>query len=96
MVHLSHQGRVQHLGSTRRVSFGCVHRAPFVPQMCASLTKLGLPTNAPLENRKLALDVAALLIQWEQQRLSGLPSVPAVGLLCLPSSEAACSCAMAE
>ena len=49
-----------------------------MPQMCASLTKLGLPTNAPLDNRKLALDVAALLIQWEQQCLSGPPSMPTV------------------
>ena len=62
-----------------------VCRAPFVPQMCASLTKLGLPTNAPLDNRRLALDVASTLILWEQQRLSGPPALALVG--CLP-----CSC----
>ena len=50
-----------------------------MPQMCASLTKLGLPTNAPLDNRRLALDVAAVLVRWEQQRLCGPPPVPAVG-----------------
>ena len=46
--------------------------------MCASLTKIGLPTSAHLDNRRLALDVAALLVRWEQQRLSGPPSQPEV------------------
>ena len=61
-------------------------RAPFVPQMCASLTKIGLPTSAHLDNRRLALDVAALLVRWEQQRLAGPPSQPQVSSLVTTSA----------
>lgn len=52
-------------------------RAQFVPQMVSSLMKLGLPQNAALENRRLAIDLAALLVRWEQQRLTSPPPAPA-------------------
>ena len=43
-------------------------RAQFVPQIINSLSRLGLPTNAPPENRRLALDLVALVVDWEIKR----------------------------
>lgn len=40
-------------------------------QMVNSLMKLGLPQGASLENRRLAIDLAALVVHWEKQRLHG-------------------------
>ena len=57
-------------------------RAQFVPQMVSSLMKLGLPQNAMLENRRLAIDLAALLVRWEQQRLTSPPPGPQVNSVC--------------
>jgi transformation/transcription domain-associated protein len=48
-------------------------RAQFVPQMVTGLTRLGLPTNSVLENRRLSIDLAAMMMAWERQRLSGPP-----------------------
>ena len=42
-------------------------------QMVNSLMKLGLPQGASLENRRLAIDLAALVVHWEQQRIEGPP-----------------------
>ena len=44
-------------------------RSQFLPYIINSLSKLGLP-NAPLENRKLAIDLAGLVIKWEQRYMS--------------------------
>lgn len=44
------------------------HRAQFVPQMVNSLSRLGLPPSCPLENRELAVDLAALITYWETYR----------------------------
>eukprot|EP00897_Mesotaenium_endlicherianum_P005503 jgi/Mesen1/4981/ME000248S04265 len=44
-------------------------RAQFVPQMVNSLVKLGLPSAAVPENRKLAIDLAGLVISWEERRV---------------------------
>lgn len=49
----------------------CPCRVQFVSQMVNSLVKLGLPSNASLENRRLAIDLAGLVIYWEQRRLKG-------------------------
>eukprot|EP00899_Mesostigma_viride_P026573 jgi/Mesvir1/70/Mv13673-RA.2 len=48
----------------------------FVPQMVHSLARLGLPQNAPLENRKLAIDLVALILTWEKQRLARAAQPP--------------------
>lgn len=47
--------------------------------MVTSLMKLGLPQNALLENRRLAIDLAALMVRWEQQRLTSPPTPLQVG-----------------
>ncbi|GAB5370731.1 hypothetical protein AAMO2058_001518200 [Amorphochlora amoebiformis] len=44
-------------------------RTQFVPQMVNSLNRLGLPQNRPPENRKLALDLADLIIRWDRRCL---------------------------
>lgn len=43
-------------------------RAQFVPQMVNSLSRLGLPQNTPPENRRLAIELAGLVVAWEKQR----------------------------
>lgn len=43
-------------------------RAQFVPQMINSLTRLGIPHNSTVENRRLAIEVAGLVVAWERQR----------------------------
>eukprot|EP00798_Chlamydomonas_sp_ICE-L_P011533 gene11533-34245_t len=43
-------------------------RREFVPQMIQSITRLGLPNSASVEHRRLALDLSALVIQWEKRR----------------------------
>jgi transformation/transcription domain-associated protein len=43
-------------------------RAQFVPQMVNSLSRLGLPQNTPPENRRLAIDLAGLVVMWEKRR----------------------------
>ncbi|KAL5822462.1 hypothetical protein ACOSQ3_020378 [Xanthoceras sorbifolium] len=43
-------------------------RAQFVPQMVNSLSRLGLPYNSAAENRRLAIDLAGLVVSWERQR----------------------------
>eukprot|EP00887_Chlorella_sp_A99_P004017 scaffold11.g4017.t1 len=41
-------------------------RAQFMPAMLNSLTRMGLPSNTTLENRLLAVDMAASLLKWDQ------------------------------
>ena len=43
-------------------------RAQFVPQMVNSLSWLGLPFNTTTENRRLAIELAGLVVGWERQR----------------------------
>ncbi|XP_031399627.1 transformation/transcription domain-associated protein isoform X2 [Punica granatum] len=43
-------------------------RAQFVPQMVNSLSRLGLPYNTTSENRRLAIELAGLVVGWERQR----------------------------
>jgi hypothetical protein len=43
-------------------------RALFVPIMVTSLTRIGLGANAAAENRRLALDLADLIISWDLKR----------------------------
>lgn len=47
-------------------------RAQFVPQMVNSLSRLGLPYNTAAENRRLAIELAGLVVNWEKQRQSDL------------------------
>eukprot|EP01114_Cavostelium_apophysatum_P014185 TRINITY_DN3613_c0_g1_i5.p1 TRINITY_DN3613_c0_g1~~TRINITY_DN3613_c0_g1_i5.p1 ORF type:complete len:3612 (+),score=1106.25 TRINITY_DN3613_c0_g1_i5:200-11035(+) len=44
-------------------------RSHFVPHMVNSLTRISLLPNSPHENRKLAVDLADLVIAWEKQRI---------------------------
>ena len=46
------------------------NRAQFVPQMINSLPKLGLLPNSSLENRTLALDLATLILKWEETSIA--------------------------
>lgn len=43
-------------------------RAQFVPQMVNSLSRLGLPFNTTAENRRLAIELAGLVVGWEGRR----------------------------
>ncbi|EPS61409.1 hypothetical protein M569_13388, partial [Genlisea aurea] len=51
-------------------------RAQFVPQMVNSLSRLGLPFNTAAENRRLAIELAGLVVGWEKQRLNDLKKGP--------------------
>lgn len=50
-------------------------RAQFVPQMVNSLSRLGLPYNTAAENRRLAIDLAGLVVNWEKQRQNEMKMV---------------------
>ncbi|XP_042493905.1 transformation/transcription domain-associated protein-like isoform X1 [Macadamia integrifolia] len=54
--------------------YGC--RAQFVPQMVNSLSRLGLPFNTTAENRRLAIELAGLVVGWERQRQHEVKVVP--------------------
>lgn len=47
-------------------------REHFVPQMIHSLPRIGLAGNVP-EQRKLTVDIAELILNWEKQRLGQTP-----------------------
>ena len=49
------------------------------PQMVNQLQRLGLPQTSSLEQKRLALDLAALVIAWEKRRRSASAAKPAVG-----------------
>lgn len=51
-------------------------RAQFVPQMVNSLSRLGLPYNTTSENRRLAIELAGLVVGWERQRQNEMKVVP--------------------
>ncbi|KAG0495759.1 hypothetical protein HPP92_000450 [Vanilla planifolia] len=51
-------------------------RAQFVPQMVNSLSRLGLPYNITAENRRLAIELAGLVVSWERQRQKEMRIVP--------------------
>ena len=44
-------------------------RAQFVPQMVNSLSRLGLPSSSPLENRALSVSLIELVLDWEDARV---------------------------
>ncbi|KAH9611581.1 hypothetical protein KSS87_004438 [Heliosperma pusillum] len=50
-------------------------RAQFVPQMVNSLSRLGLPFTTTAENRRLAIELAGLVVGWERQRQSDMKGV---------------------
>ncbi|XP_047310383.1 transformation/transcription domain-associated protein-like [Impatiens glandulifera] len=51
-------------------------RAQFVPQMVNSLSRLGLPFNTTAENRRLAIELAGLVVVWEKQRQNEMKLIP--------------------
>ncbi|XVF62182.1 hypothetical protein PTKIN_Ptkin08bG0196500 [Pterospermum kingtungense] len=53
-------------------------RAQFVPQMVNSLSRLGLPYNTTAEHRRLAIELAGLVVHWERQRQNEM-KVPSEG-----------------
>lgn len=58
-------------------------RAQFVPQMVNSLSRLGLPYNISAENRRLAIELAGLVVNWEKQRQTEMKAAACPG----PSSQ---------
>ena len=44
------------------------YRSQFMPQMVNSLNRLGLPPNCPVENRRLAVALADLILNWEYRK----------------------------
>jgi hypothetical protein len=52
-------------------------RAQFMSQMINTLSRIGMPQQASLENRKLSLDLAGLLLAWEAKRRQALPAAAA-------------------
>ncbi len=44
-------------------------RQHLVQHMVSSIQRLGLTTNATIEQRKLAVDLAEVIIKWEFQRV---------------------------
>ncbi|KAM1426046.1 hypothetical protein TB2_017954 [Malus domestica] len=61
-------------------------RAQFVPQMVNSLSRLGLPYNTSAENRRLAIELAGLVVGWERQRQNEM-KVVADGDVTIQNSE---------
>lgn len=51
-------------------------RAQFVPQMVNSLSRLGLPYTTTAENRRLAIELAGLVVGWERQRQGEMKAGP--------------------
>ena len=47
-------------------------RQHLVQHMVTSMQRLGLSSNATIEQRKLAVDLAEVIIKWEFQRVSDL------------------------
>jgi len=43
-------------------------RAQFVPQMVNSLSRLGLPSSTPIENRIVSINLVELILNWEDRR----------------------------
>jgi len=52
----------------RHESLFCRARASFVPQMVNGLQRIGLANNTTAENRRLAVDLAAMVILWDERR----------------------------
>jgi len=46
-------------------------RQHLVQHMVTSIQRLGLPLNATIEQKKLAVDLAEVIIKWEFQRVRG-------------------------
>ena len=42
----------------------------FIHQIVTSLSRVGFSNNCPIENKKLAIDLVELIINWEKKRLS--------------------------
>ena len=49
-------------------------RAQFVPQMVNSLSRLGLLSSSPAENRALSVDLVELVLRWEKRARGVSPS----------------------
>eukprot|EP00026_Physarum_polycephalum_P000015 Phypoly_transcript_00015.p1 GENE.Phypoly_transcript_00015~~Phypoly_transcript_00015.p1 ORF type:complete len:3639 (+),score=586.09 Phypoly_transcript_00015:159-11075(+) len=64
-------------------------RAQFVPPMVNSLARIGLVSNTSFENKKLAVDLAELVIKWENQRIKDTATPMAIDSTPAASQEAA-------
>ena len=53
---------------TRHPAIFFPFRGSFLHRMIMSLSRLGLPPNCPFSNRRLAIDLAHLIIVWEERR----------------------------
>ena len=51
-------------------------RQHLVQHMVSSIQRLGLTPNATIEQRKLAVDLAEVIIKWEFQRVSRAKLLP--------------------
>lgn len=47
------------------------YRSQFLGQMVNTLSRLRLSINANVENRKMAIGMAHVIVQWEMQRIKG-------------------------
>jgi transformation/transcription domain-associated protein len=55
-------------------------RTQFVPQMVNSLNRLGLPPTRPVGHRRLAIDLAELIIEWDARcAINEMSADPATG-----------------
>jgi transformation/transcription domain-associated protein len=52
-------------------------RQQFMQQMVTALPRLGLPQQASMEYRRLAIDLASLLVSWEERRQQELAGMEA-------------------
>lgn len=50
-------------------------RAHFLAQMVNTLSRLRLPANASTENKKMAVDMARVIVEWEVRRMRSVPSI---------------------
>lgn len=62
-------------------------RAQFVPQMVNSLSRLGLPYTTTAENRRLAIELAGLVVGWERQRQSEMKAVAGTDTMSTQNSD---------
>ncbi len=63
-------------------------RQHLVQHMVTSMQRLGLSSNATIEQRKLAVDLAEVIIKWEFQRVSqGAQNLTPPNMVGVPESK---------
>jgi transformation/transcription domain-associated protein len=56
--------------------------------MVNQLQRIGLPPNSSLEQKRLSLDLAGIIIAWEKRRRSASVAKPTVSCGCTPVAKA--------